>query len=118
LYFQQEGWIAFEKHLKFCKHRLSTGLDTQLTLRTHGDLEIYKRQPNYTLGLQYLADSLLGYIDEEFFHNAGNDAAITLQLIIWTLRRDLLFERLQFLKKHLEPFFSLLPLMIRDINGS
>jgi hypothetical protein len=78
VYFQQEGWTAFKNHLKFRKHRSSTGLDTQLILRSYGDLEIYKWQPNYTLGLQYLAGSLLGYTDEEFFHNAGNDAAITL----------------------------------------
>jgi hypothetical protein len=82
----------------------SMGLDTQLLLRAHGDPEKYERQPDHTPGLQYLARSPLGYTDDSIFYNASNDAAITLHLIIWTLRCDILLERLQFFKKkkHLE----------------
>ena len=53
------------------------GLDTQLLLGAHGDPEIYERQPAHLPGLSYLARSLLGYIDDSIFYNAGNDAVIT-----------------------------------------
>jgi hypothetical protein len=41
--------------------------------------------------------------DDSIFHNAGNDAAVTLHLVIWILRSDILLERFQFLKQHLDP---------------
>ena len=105
-FFRQERWTAFREHLKFNKHSLSTGLDTQRLLAEHGDPEISKRQSNYLPGLQYLGRSWLHYTDDSIFHNAGNDAAITLHLIIWILRCDTLFERLRFLKQHLGPVYN------------
>jgi hypothetical protein len=81
-FFWQERWTVFDKYVTFYKTRRSMGLDTQLLLKAHSDPKIYERQPAHLPGLSYLARSLLGYIDDSIFYNAGNDAVITRHLII------------------------------------